>query len=323
MSPAFTSTRPRAQSRLVRLFTDNAALKALSIGLSIALFAIVHSDVDAQRAIYLDVVALLPPPSSHQMLISSLPAQVKVTLRGSRSKLSNLSREQMLPVQLDLRHASSGTYYIDPHAIDVGSNIQVVEIAPSVVPLTWVRAAEKRVSVQVELEGELDSGYSLRGDAQAEPAWVTLRGPEERLESLDTVSTDPISLLNLRPGNHRRRVSLMALPDHVTYVEDTSVEVKLSVVPKLGERTFKHLQIAVAGDAHVVTRPDYAEVTLKGPKHVLDEIDSTLIVPYVDAPSDAIDTGSTVEVSLRGVPDGVEVVRVLPSSVLLWSKNKR
>ncbi|MFI5306746.1 MAG: YbbR-like domain-containing protein [Polyangiales bacterium] len=318
-----TTPRPRARSGLTRLLTDNLALKAMSIGLSILLFALVHSDVDAQRAIYLDVVALLPPPSSGQMLISELPAQLKVTLRGSRSKLSTLSRDQMLPVQLDLRHASSGTYYIDPHTIDVGSNIQVVEIAPSVVPLTWVAAAEKRVSVQVELEGELDSGYSLRGEAQAEPSFVTLRGPQKRLESLDTVSTDPVTLLNLRPGNHRRRVSLMALPEHVTYVEDTSVEVKLTVVPRLAERSFKRIPIAVAGDARMLPRPDHAEVTLRGPRQVLDEIEPDLIVPYVDAPVGSTEPGSTVEVSLRGVPDGVEIVRVLPASVLLWSKVKR
>jgi hypothetical protein len=318
------STRPQPEAGGIgRLLTDNLGLKLTALALSLMLFSLVHSDVDAQRAIYLDVVALLPPPSSGQMLVSELPAQVKVTLRGSRSKLNSLSRDQLLPVQLDLRDASSGNYYIDTHSIDVGSNIQVVETAPSVIPLTWAVAAEKRVPVQVELEGELDSDYSLRGEAQAEPARVTLRGPEKRLADLDTVSTDPVSLLGLGLGNHRRRVSLMALPDHVTYVEDTSVEVKLTVVPVLAQRTVKRVPIVVMGEGHAGLRPDRVEVTLRGPRQVLDELDADLLAPYVELGSGAGSPASSADVKLRGIPEGVEVVRVLPPSVLVWPKGKR
>ncbi len=318
------ATRPRAQAGGIgRLVTDNLGLKLTSIALSIMLFSLVHSDVDAQRSIYLDVVALLPPPSSGKMLISELPAQVKVTLRGSRSKLNGLSRDQLLPLQLDLRQVPSGNYYIDPHSLDLGSNIQVVEITPSVVPLTWAVAAQKRVPVQVELEGELDSGFSLRGEAQAEPATITLRGPEKRLQSLDTVSTDPVSLVGLGLGTHRRRVSLMALPDHVAYVEDTSVEVKLTVVPVLAERTLKRLQIAVVGDGHALLRPERAEVTLRGPRKLLDDLDPDLIVPYVELPAGAAGAGGSYDVKLRDVPEGVDVVRVLPPNVLVWLKGKR
>src|SRR5690349_4791120 len=136
---AASTQAPRA-SALTRAFTENVGLKLLALALSLMLFSLVHSDVDAQRSIVLDVVALLPPPSSGKMLISDLPAQVKVTLRGSRSRLSTLARGELAPIQMDLRDASSGYYYLDPRQVDLGSNVRVLEITPSMVPLTWAVA---------------------------------------------------------------------------------------------------------------------------------------------------------------------------------------
>jgi YbbR domain-containing protein len=305
---------------LGRQLTDNLGLKLAALGLSLMLFSLVHSDVDAQRSIYLDVMTLLPASGSGKMLTSELPAQVKVTLRGSRSKLSSLSRDQLLPVQMDLREANSGIYYFDPHAIDVGSNVQVVEISPARVPLTWAVAAEKKVPVQIELQGDLDKRRSLHGEAQADPQYVTLRGPEQRLAGIHTVSTEPVTLEGLGVGAHRRRVALMPLPEHVTYVEDTSVEVKLVVEPVLAERTIKKLEVAVVGEARVGLRPDHVAVTLRGPKDVLDELDPELIVPYIEP---SLDSGTRAyNVKLRGMPAGLEVLQVLPPSVLVWPKGK-
>lgn len=305
---------------LGRQLTDNFGLKLAALALSLMLFSLVHSDVDAQRSIYLDVMTLLPPSSSGKMLTSELPAQVKVTLRGSRSKLSGLSRDQLLPVQMDLRDGNSGNYYFDPHAIDVGSNVQVVGISPAMVPLTWAVAAEKRVPVQVELQGELDKRRSLHGEAQADPAYITLRGPEQRLTGLNTVSTEPVSLEGLGIGAHRRRVSLMPLPEHVTYVEDTSVEVKLVVEPIVAERTLKRLEVAAVGDAQVGLRPDHVAVTLRGPRDVLDELEPDLVVPYVELTAET--ATRPYNVKLRGLPAGIEIVQVLPPSVLVWPKGK-
>lgn len=319
---AIDSRAPRTTG-ISRLITDNIGLKLLALGASVLLFSLVHSDVDAQRSIFLDVVALLPPPSSGKLLISELPAQVKVTLRGSRSRLSSLSRDELSPIQMDLRDAATTPYYLDPRAIEVGSNVQVIEITPSIVPLTWATAGERRVPVQVQLEGELDKKLSLRGDVEVDAAYITLRGPEQALKSLNTVSTEPVSLVGLGLGEHRRRVPLEPLPEHVAYVEDTAVEVRLQVEPAVAERTLRHLEIAALGEGSVALRPDHVEVTLRGPQALIEALDPDVIVPYVTLDSMAAIGTHAADVQLRGVPAGVTVVRILPPSTLVWLKGKR
>jgi YbbR domain-containing protein len=310
----------RPSSVWVRAVTDNFGLKVTALALSILLFYLVHSDVDAQRAIYVDVVALLPPPGSGKTLISELPAQVKVTLRGSRSKLSSLSRDELGPIQLDLREATDGPYYIDASLIDAGSNVQVVEITPSTVQLSWAIESEKRVPVEVLVDGKPAKGYELSGEPQAEPGFVTLRGPEELLAQIRAASTEALSLARYGAGTHARRVPLEPPPEHVSYMEDTSVQVTFSVAPALAEQTFRRLEVAAVGEGRAELRPDRVSITLRGPQELLEELEAEALVPYVELDPEHLSGTRSYDVKLRGVPEGINALTILPPSVLVRPK---
>jgi YbbR domain-containing protein len=312
----------RASSPWVRAFTDNLGLKFIALALSMLLFYLVHSDVDAQRAIYVDVVALLPPPGSGKTLISELPAQVKVTLRGSRSKLSSLSRDELGPIQLDLREAADGPYYIEATLVDTGSNVQVVEIVPSSVQLSWAVESERRVPIEVALEGKPGKNLELSGALQVEPSFVTLRGPEGVLAGLRSVSTETLSLARFGLGAHKRRVPLEPPPDHVVYLETTAAEVAFSIAPAVAERTFRRLEVATVGEGRSVLRPDRVSVTLRGPHELLDELEPEALVPYVELDPEHFTGTRSYDVQLRGVPDGVAAPTILPPSVLVRPKGK-
>ena len=320
MPPSVPQPRP---SMFVRSYSDNRGLKLLAIGLSILLFSVVHSDTDAQRAIFLDVVVLLPPPSSGKMLVSEVPAQVKVTLTGSRSKLSSLSRDDFSPVQIDLRDAKAGDYAMDMSAITVGSGVHVTAISPAAVPLTWAVAAEKRVRVDLQIATALDKDVSLHGEIELTPAFVSIRGPQDRLERLNTVSTEPISLAGLRVGSHTRRVALEPLPERVSYVGDQAVELRLQIVPLVVERTYARLEIAAIGEGRASIRPNRVSVVLRGPEDLMTEIAAEHIVPFVEMARGGGSATTSSEVRLRGVPDGVEVVRIMPPSVIVRVEGKR
>lgn len=306
------------ERRWTRFITNNLPLKLLALGLSLLLFSLVHSDVDAQRSMFIDVVALLPPPDAGRMLISELPTQVKVTLRGSRSRLSDLSRDDFSPIQLDLRVGESGYYYFRPDEVDIAGGVQVVEIEPASVPLTWAQTGRKEVAVHPRIEGQLEEHHRLRAAATTRPDSVFVRGAKAALEELSTVSTEPLSIDGIGVGQHTRRVALAPLPKLVTYEGDAYVEVQLDVEPIVAERTLRRLEVAALGAPAAALRPDRVSVTLRGPQNALNDVDPEQVVPYVEVQS-GTSTFTAHDVKLRGVPDGLEVLRVTPSSVLARS----
>lgn len=102
---------PAKKSFLMRALTDHLGLKLVALVASVGLFVIVRGTEDAQISISVDVVALLPPPSTERMLVSEIPDEIRVTLRGSRSVLNAVRRDGMQPIQMDLRDASAHFYY--------------------------------------------------------------------------------------------------------------------------------------------------------------------------------------------------------------------
>ena len=307
----------------VRFLTDNLALKLTALLLAIGLFSLVKSDSDAQRTLFVDVVTLLPPPSAKRMLISDLPHEVKVTLHGSRSRINDLSRDDMVPIQMDLTDTSRAYYQFDPGAFDLGANVQVVEIEPAMVLLDWATSAERSLTVLPRVQGQPRPGYRVRETIEARPARVRVRGPEDLVRDLGAAETDQISAEGLGPGIHTRRAPLKPLPEHVTYVDDVVVEVRLHVEAVESERALRGLEVAVVGDGAASVRPERVSVTLKGPADELEVLTDRDVVPYVVLrPGQG--TGNRPEkVELRGLPEGIEVLTVTPETVLVEREGPR
>lgn len=306
------------RSWLARLLFDNYPLKLLALLLSIALFSLVHSDQDAQRSLYVDVVALLPSPTANLMLVSDLPTQVRVTLRGSRSRIAALQRDDFAPIQMDLREAGRRRFYFDQSSIDVSGPVQVLGVDPASVELVWVARAERRVPVRARLRGNPEPGFIVKQPLTVTPANATIHGPEDEVNAIAEVFTEEISIEGLKQGTHQRRAQLQPLTTgHAKYRDEPSVDVQVEIVAQQGQRVVRHLELAVLGAVQATLRPNVVSVTLNGPVSDIGHIAADELVPYVDL-SEATPSApfAPAEVKLRGVPDGVAVSKIAPATVL-------
>src|SRR5580693_5490474 len=91
--------------RLRALTTENLNLKLLSLAFALALYGWVHGSQEAQRSLLLGVIALTPPENSNRELVTPIPAQIRVTVRGPRQTLDDLHSDD-IQVQLDLRNGN-------------------------------------------------------------------------------------------------------------------------------------------------------------------------------------------------------------------------
>jgi YbbR domain-containing protein len=298
-----------------RTLTQNLGLKALSLVAALALFSIVRGEQNAQKSVFVDVRARRPPASSERMLLSEVPKQVKVTLRGTRSVLNSIKSGDIPPVTVDLRDTSRNYYYFEPEAFDVPAGVQDVDPAPRAIALRWGERTEQRVPVEVRLDGMPSEDLQARL-ARVEPATVTVRGPKSEVDPLETVRTVRIDVSGFGKGRHEKVVGLEPPPPHCA-VEPDEVTVELEVTARQAERALEGLDVVAMGAQRASVRPAVVDVTVWGSSGVLDKVRREQIVPTVDVSRvDPQAAAQEAQVELRGVPAGVEA-QIVPPTVLV------
>ncbi len=306
---------------LWRGLTNNLSPKITALIAAIAAFYLVQGEQDAQRSVFVDVVALMPAPDAAMMLVSSMPDQVKVTLRGSRSRINSLSREDFEPVQMNLSDTSRRYYYFDPTAIEVPLGVSIVQIEPATVPLSWAQVAERQVPIRAHISGQPREGLQVKMPITIVPSRVTIHGPALEVQAISEVETDALMLDGLDVGQHNRRIPLERPPGHVTYLEEFEVQVRIDVTPEIAERSLARLEVAALGNGEFAVRPPVVDVLLRGPARVLAGLAPEHVVPYVDLQEMGAAAGNQAfKVEVRGLPESVAAVRVTPSEVLVRRK---
>jgi YbbR domain-containing protein len=305
---------------VVRLFTENLGLKVLSVLTAVVLFAVVHGAGDLQRVVWVDVATLLPPASASKLLLSEVPDQVRLVVRGRRALVQNLGREPMAPVQLDLRDTSRRYYSLERDQFELPAGISIVQIVPETIELHWADRAERRLPVTATLVGVPPPGFELRGRARVDPAEIQVSGPAETVERMTEVPTEPVDLTRLAPGVQDVRVPLRPPPDHVRYAHGAPVRVLVELSPKLERRTFRRVPVsAVGGGERVELRPARVDVVIEGPAAAVADVEVDNLIATVDGattpPSGAVRT-----VVLRGLPEGMQIVSITPPEVLVHAR---
>lgn len=305
------------KSVLRSALTENIGLKVLALAAAIGLFVIVRGTEDAQMSVAVSVVALMPPASTNRMLISEIPDEVRVTLRGSRSVLNAVRRGGLTPIQMDLRDTSGHFYYFAQEGIELPAGASVVQIAPSAVALRWVARAERRLPVEPLLEGRVADGHVITSTV-VDPSATTVQGAATEVNRLEEVRTAAVDINGLRAGRHERRVPLGLLPEHVSYREtDRTALVTVIVEEEVGVRTFADLEVAVVGVADVAVRPSQVNVVVRGPRARVNDLHPRRLVPFVDVSEVQPGRGAQpVPVLLRAPPEGMTFT-IEPTEVLV------
>lgn len=311
----------RVIRKISRSLRNDLALKVVSIFVAIFLFAIVRGAQDAQRTFFVELTPLLPPEQSGQVLVSQVPQEVRVTLKGSESVLRTIQRDGIPAVHVDLRTTTGRYFYFDPSLFDLPPGVSVVQVFPASLRLSYAKRFEKRLEVAPRLVGESRRGLSVFTPLRLEPSQVRIRGPEARVNAIGVIHTEPIDIASLDVGVHKLDVPLEPLPEFVSYLDEPTVSIEIEIVPEVRERRLRRLNVAIVG-ASARVRPTKVNIILRGQPPALDGIEPEDIIPYVEVSGMSLIKGGAqpVAVKVRGVPLGVKVLAVEPPDVLVSPK---
>ncbi len=301
-----------------RSFFTDIGLKLASLAMALVLFSVVHGAEDAQKSVYVDLIALLPTEESGRMLVSDVPVRVRVTLTGSRSQLNAIRQEQLAPVQIDLRGHQGDDYYFADEDLDLPVGVEIAQWEPASIPLEYAVRAERAVPVEARFEPDINEGLSFDKVISITPSIVRLAGPEEEIDSVREIPTEPISLSRFGAGDHQVRARLMRPPERADYGDVTSVLVRFTLEAERRDRRFQDLSVSVVGGEARSVRPSRVDVRLRGTPTQIDGIDPDHVIPYVDLAELASSRGGVpVRVQVRGIPEGVEVQSITPAEVIV------
>lgn len=259
---------------------DNLGLKLLSITFALCLYAFIHGAENAQRTLMLSVVSILPPESSNRQLMTQIPNEVAVTVRGSRTQLDDLRAESLGTLRLDLRNGTVTHIDLDASMFHVPAGLVVEQMYPSTIELGWDDVVTRAIPVHVPRTGDAAQGFLVKGMVSVEPPMVSARGPRSVVDVMQLARTAPFDISGLTEGTYQRQLALERPPKLVTYSFE-SVMATLEIGRELATRTFER-KVEVIGIPRATVAPAVVQVRITGTPEDVGAVNADAIVARVE-----------------------------------------
>jgi hypothetical protein len=295
------------------LIVENLNLKLLSLGFALVLYSLAHGSQEAQRSLLLSVVALTPPGSSNRVLMTQIPPQIRVTVRGTKSALDDLHADDMASVQLDLHGGHESRVTFKPAMVPLPPGLKVEQIDPPELDLAWEDLIVRDVPVEVGMVGAPARGFVVKGEPQANPSVLRARGPKSEVLVVQRARADAFDVGGLTEGKYTRQLAVERPSGRVT-LDAPSVTATVEIGREVVERSFMKVPVSVIGHANAKAQPGEVDVRLACPPEVVRALRPEQILPRAQV-SAAADHGSDalpVQLSIEQCD-----VHVTPASVIV------
>jgi YbbR domain-containing protein len=168
-------------------------LKIASIALAALLWVIVSGEQIVERALRIPL-EFTNLPAQLEIIGDALNV-VDVRVRGSSGALSRIAAGELVAV-LDLRTARSGPprlFHLTAGDVRVPFGVEVVQVTPSSLSMTFEPSVSKTVPVIPEVDGEPAPGFVV-STITADPDRVVVVGPASAVEMMTEAITEPVSI---------------------------------------------------------------------------------------------------------------------------------
>lgn len=236
-------------------------LKLLSVVLGALVWLLVSGEQIVERALRIPLEFTNLPAELE--LVGDTPDLVDVRVRGSSGALSRVAAGELVAV-IDLRSARRGDRLFHLTGTDVRApfGVEVMQITPSNVSITFEESAAKAVPVVPQLDGEPADGFIV-GVVTADPVTVDVAGPATAVARLTAATTEPVSLAGATTAVHDT-VNIGTSDPSVRLLSPGSARVSVDIAPAPVEWV---VTVPVrSGGAPAQIEPAEVSVYVRGPR---------------------------------------------------------
>jgi YbbR domain-containing protein len=301
---------PRPRPSLLRaIFIEHLGVKVLAALLTATVFLLVGSDEQREITARVGVAYILP---DGKVLVSERIDEVKVTIKGPWRRIKRFDERELDRVTLDVSKVRGGEIAITADLIPVPDGLKVTSVSPPAVIVAFENRIEREVDVAPILAGRPEHGYVVvTGEVEVDPRRVKVRGPEGVVSAMSQVKTQDIAV-DGRSRSFSVEATLIPPP-----LVDITWKGPVTIAIPITGRWIGPARVLASGDGFdatkVVLTPATVEVELTGTRDAIDRLVASGVHPTARLTGRPT-AGTTVAVSVDGVPSGVQVV-VRPADV--------
>ncbi|HWB82168.1 MAG TPA: CdaR family protein [Nannocystaceae bacterium] len=285
------SRRARAMKVLGDLVQLDWGTKTLAFVITVLLFVLTRDEVTRTFNVPLRVV-----PDPERVLLTAVPDNVAVQVRGPWSRVNRLGDHDFGSAQLDLRAAVPGPLQIDRASIVMPRGVVLAEVVYDEVDLRFEPVVEREVPVLPIVIGQPAADYQLVR-VRAQPATMRVRGGRSSVLAVAQLSTEGY---DVRGADHEvsQTLALVRPPMGVEIVGEGAEPMRVKVVAEIGPIAHQQVMRApVQRDAALGERggiAPLADVTIHGPMPAFRELARLgLVLPVIGHAAPAADAPST------------------------------
>lgn len=317
----------------IKFLLGNIRVKLMALAMAVALW--LYATGRHTGELMEDVPLIISTPPGFTMLNEATDT-VTIKVRGPQSLIDNLS-------SMIKNKKIQATHTIAPYEKDVGDQvgetvllgkddlpnlpegIKLDSITPNKIEVTLGKLQKKYLKVRLKKEGEPAPGYKITSEF-VYPSEVIVSGPSSAITMATEIDTTPINVNGITTDQNKTFPWRIPIEQQITFVrggKETSVPVAcdkvvqvwftISVQSEL--KKFEKIGIGMLQPPDfpykVKLQDQFIDLQVKGPKLILDKLQPSDIVAYVDV--SFLKPPGPYKLPIHcNLPNGVELGEELP-----------
>jgi YbbR domain-containing protein len=287
-------------------------LKLMSVALAIMLWMTVSGEETVERGLRVPLELQQFPAGLE--IQGEAPSTVDVRVRGTSGDLSRVNSGDVVAV-LDLHTARAGDrlFPLTPKLVHAPFGVEVVQVTPSTVALSFETSVTREVPVVASVEGTPAPGFVV-GKVSVSPPRVEIVGPESAVKRAREALTETVSIADLREPQ-REDVTIGLIDPALRLKTQRTVTVAVEIMPGPVERTVRNRPVHLRNlGTHLSAQamPVVVDVGLRGGES-LSHVDSDAVTAYIDAAG--LGAGDYTLAVHADAPDQAGVTHIEPAAV--------
>ena len=269
-----------------RALLHNWRLKLAALGLSVLLWGLVQSEPREAQTVGSVPVVVDVADTAWAVASPARPGEIELRLSGPTGEIIRLSRAGTVlrvPIARVGSRDTLVTLRRDWVVLGEGSGLNVESVYPSAVQISFEPAVTRVVPIALRTTGSLPSRLALASPIGVTPQTVRVRGPTERVETLDSVRLRALPLREIH-GSGVVELAMDTVGLAGVHVSPATVTVGIQVEER-SERTLSRIEViaqAGYGRSSLTVSPEAVDVVLIGARTLLASVEPQDVHAWVD-----------------------------------------